>query len=83
MVVPAHVPLPIVPTVVREDVTTFAAKVNPVNVPAGATLAVSALPTRAPVNVVATKSPVEGWYVSFVDETLSGTNPPVPVANKG
>jgi hypothetical protein len=47
MDVPCQTPVPIVPTVVREEVTTFDAKVVPVRVPAGAiTTAVEAAVIR-------------------------------------
>jgi hypothetical protein len=41
------------PTVVSEEVTTLDLRVVPVSAPAGATLAVSALPVSAPTNPVA------------------------------
>src|SRR5271165_2356889 len=82
MVVPFQTPVPIVPTPVSDDVTTFEASVVPVSVPAGAALNVAKVPKLLPFVLVQVIAPVFAIVQSPLIELNEGSEvAPCPISN--
>ena len=86
---PFQTPVPIVPTVVKLEVTTLDAKVVPVSDPAGAEPPIDKLdavpvnPVPAPLNDVAVKTPVFGTKLILVELVVAGLLPLVATDKTG
>ena len=78
IVVPLQAPLAIVPTLVRDEVTTFEASVVPVSVPAGAALNVAKLPNALPPVFVQVMTPVFAIVQSPERATAVAVAPALP-----